>query len=61
MTGKTIKRFSFIIIIVWLGIIITRVVTIGTVITGTTVTGSIVLLVVTDFFDKCTRGVTSRG
>ena len=67
LTGETVERFSFfIIIIVGLGIIVTGVVaigiiTIGTIISGTIVSGNIVLLVITNFFDEHTRGVTSRG
>ena len=52
LTGETVERFSFffIIIIVGFGIVATRV-----------ITGNIVLLVIIDFFNKCTRGATSRG
>ena len=63
MTGETIKRFSFfiIIIIVGFGIIAAGVVPIGTIISGTIITRNIVLLVVIDFFDEPTGGATSRG
>ena len=62
LTGETVKRFSFfIIIIVGLGIVIAGVVTIGTITIRTTITGSIVLLIITDFFNECTRGMMSRG
>ena len=58
LTGETVKRFSFFffIIIVGFGIVTARVIPIGTI-----VTRNIVLLVVIDFFDKCTGGTTSRG
>ena len=66
MTEEAINGFSFFIIIVWFGIVVTgvvaiRIITIGTIISGTIVTGNIVLLVIIDFFDKHTGGATSRG
>ena len=66
LTRETVERFSFIIIIIIIiivgfRIIAARVITIRTIISGTIVTGNIVLLVIIDFFDKHTRGVTSRG
>ena len=68
MTRETINRFSFfvIIIIVWFrivvaGVVTIRIIAIGTIITGTIVTRNVVLLVVTNFFNRSTRGMTSRG
>ena len=43
------------------GVVAARIVTIGTIISRTIVTGNIVLLVVVDFFNERTGGVTSRG
>ena len=66
MTRETIDEFSFFIIIVWFRIIVARVVAIGiiairTIITGTIITRNVVLLVITDLFNKCTGGMTSGG
>ena len=68
LTRETVEKFSFIIIIIimGLGIIVAGVVaigiiTIGTIISGTIVSGNVVLLVITDFFDECTGGATGRG
>ena len=60
MTWETVERISFI-IIMGFGVIAAGIVTIGTIISGTIVTGDIVLLVVIDFFNERTGGVTSRG
>ena len=64
LTQETVERFSFIIIIIIImgfGVVAAGIVTIGTIISGTIVTRNIVLLVVIDFFNERTGGVTSRG
>ena len=65
LTGETIDGFSFIIIIIiiimWFRIVITRVVAIGIIAIRTIITRNVVLLVITDFFNKCTGGMTSGG
>ena len=65
LTRETVDGFSFF-IIMWFGIVVTGVIvigiiTIGTIISRTIVTGNIVLLVITDFFNKRTGGAMSRG